>query len=92
MIAVVDLVADVGQVADREGVHPGLIASLHKIPDDQVEQMVDLAGLLALDLAETFRFTPVFQRRRFDIQGPSPAWRAALPRLIRQLRPQSCNQ
>ena len=67
MIAVVDFLADVGQVTDGEGVHPGFIASLHEMLADQVEQMVDLARFLALDLAEAFRFAPVFHRGRFDL-------------------------
>ena len=52
MIAVVDFLADVGQVADGDGVHSGFIATLEKFLGDQVEPMVDLAGLLAFDLAE----------------------------------------
>ncbi len=67
MVAVVDFLADVGQVTDGDGVHPGLIASLHEMLADQVEQMVDLAGFPALDLVETFGFAPVFHCWRFDL-------------------------
>ena len=77
MSFVFDPVGDLGEwpgvealvemIADGEGVHPGFIAPLHEMLGYQEDQMVDLARFLALDLAEAFRFAPVFHRWRFDL-------------------------